>query len=194
MNVPIFVLNFKTLVPDVSSGNHVEASGKSRHWSRLMRLIYCACPPNALMIFAIVAEKQLEADVLRAEITALKDSSAQTWAMMDALQRVADDVSKDRDLVQPNLEANGREMEQMVEAHAQECSELHGDPPFEAEKASAEKAMHNDRKSIAQNLARMIQIIQINRFPTCWTEELNSQTHMIALNKKPVGDFLVSMI
>ncbi|KAJ7121392.1 hypothetical protein C8R44DRAFT_876798 [Mycena epipterygia] len=137
------------------------------------------------MILVAVAEKQ--ADALRAEITALKESSAQARAAMDALREVADNLSKERDLARSNFDAEAREM---AEAHARECAELRAQvetlqgstatkrealkigrealivdrAAFEADKASAQRALHDDRKSIAQNLHRMIQIIQPNPF------------------------------
>ncbi|KAJ7121396.1 hypothetical protein C8R44DRAFT_786229 [Mycena epipterygia] len=124
------------------------------------------------MILVTVAEKQ--ADALRAEITTLKETTAQA-------REFANNLSKERDLVQSNFDTKVREM---AEAHARQYAELQGSTArerealkvgqealvahraaFEAEKAAAEKAMHNVRTSIVQNLRNIIQSIQLNPFP-----------------------------
>ncbi|KAJ7020529.1 hypothetical protein C8F04DRAFT_1143783 [Mycena alexandri] len=134
--------------------------------------------PN-LMVPASVAEKQ--ASCLRAEIAALKESSARDQATMDELRQRADDATKHR-------EADLEILKGAREAMANKFAELAKDQAavklereslskerellssersaFEAERAAGRKSVLDVRKNVVQNLHRMIQMVQPDPFAT----------------------------
>jgi hypothetical protein len=101
-----------------------------------------------------------EVEALRAEITALREAADRDRATIDNLWKDAEESCRSLNALRAQKDA-ALELERTALAKENELLATQR-TAFEAEK----KAMVEERKSIAQGLHRMIQIIQPNPFPT----------------------------